>query len=142
MTVFYPKHREFERNDELWRRLFLSSKNQSYDMDKIWTSYESKLLNPSGEIHESVMEIVNFAAPNVMTVIDDERAVQQLTACTKTKMKKLNRQRVILNGNQIDVFDHLRSFAYDTILKPNTLDFETNFDVNAVPQAKWKNENV
>ena len=43
-----------------------------------------------------------------------------------------------MNGLQIDVFDHLRSFAYETVFKRDMFEFETDFDINAAPQAKWK----
>ena len=83
---FDSEDRKLERNCALWHRLFLSSKNESFDMDTLWKSYAIKLKNLPGEINENVMAIVDFSAPNVMTVNDDERG-QVLNALTRKNVQ-------------------------------------------------------
>ena len=139
---FEPEKKDLERNNKVWRRLFLNMKNKSYDIDEVWKLYETKLPHSSDQTHKDVRDLVNFAAPNVMEEFGDHIGQQTLTACTNTKTCKLNRNKVFLNGNHVDVFDHLRSFALSTILNSGQLKFESNFDENAVPKAQWKKGNV
>ena len=53
-------------------------------------------------------------------------------------------------GSQIDVVDHIRSFAYETMLQSNMFVFDSESDIqnklkhdtslrsNAIPQVRWK----
>ena len=78
--------RNSERNNVLWRRLFVSSNNESFDIDTLWTSYASKVNNPPVEMNKNVRDIVNFAAPSVRTFMKS-KCGQVLMSSTNKKIK-------------------------------------------------------
>ena len=94
-------------------------------------------------------DTVDFGAPNVRNLIEGERH-QVLVGCTNKKVHKLNRHAVIFMGSQIDVVDHIRSIAYETMLQSNMFVFgsdsdiqnklkqDTSLESNATPQVRWK----
>ena len=104
-----------DRNDLLWRRLFLSSNNDSFDINTLWTSYVTQGENSSDKKHKFLRDIVDFWGPTVRNLIEGDPH-QVLSGCTNKKVYKLNRHAVKFMGSQIDIVDHIRSFVYEAML--------------------------
>ena len=77
--------RDLERNDALWRRLFVSSNNESFDINTLWTSYARSVNNPAVKNDKNVRDIVNFSAPTVRILMEGECG-QVLMSSTNNKV--------------------------------------------------------
>ena len=65
----------------------MSSKNESFNIETLWTSYASKAKNSAAKMNDSVMAMVNFYAPNVIISNDSGKGGQVLDAISKHDWK-------------------------------------------------------
>ena len=121
-----------KRNDSLWQRLFDLSNSDSFDINNLWNSFATQGENGLEKKPKFLREKVDFAAPIVNKCIEGQ-SNQLFIGSTRRQIFKLNRLPVILMGSQIDIVDHLRSFACKTLLQPCF-----TFDSKSVTQKKRK----
>ena len=57
------ERRNMDRNDLLWRRLFLLSNNDSFDIKTLWTSFAIRRENTSDKKQKFLRDKVNFGPP-------------------------------------------------------------------------------
>ena len=105
-----------KRNDNHWQRLFLASKNVTFDIGNLWHYFN---LLGNKEIVKNKNKLgskVTFDASHFNKWIEGDKQ-QILKGFTKGRIVRLNRQPILLQGSQIDIVDHVHSFVCKSFME-------------------------
>ena len=137
--IYEYDKRGLKQDDNLWRKLFLQTNNDTFDTNNLWQIYADKQGADSGKKKSKhVLQEVNFTDKCINPWAEKINLTKRVgyqrlkSAGGRGMLVTLNRLPIFVNKKRVDVVEVLQTFFLNSLVSRGDLTFSEFLDENSV----------